>query len=257
MRKATLPHSERKHSKFSASGAERWFECSGSVALSEGLQSKDNEWSLEGTKGHEVLEQTVKAALEMGANTICRPRFDKSVPHEMVGHATHAANHILKVYRALPFSELMIETRVLLDFIHPEAFGSLDYAVVDVFGTLHIMDYKYGKYLVSPEENLQFLFYALAVAYKYQWNFKRVRMWSLQPRAKNFDGNYSFWEITIEQLRKYVSEFRRAVDRVEKYPDRYKEGSYCFFCPAKGVCPLKQEGKREKTKNVFLAEPLD
>lgn len=150
----------------------------------------------------------------------------------------------------------MVEQRVFLDFIHPEAFGTLDYAIADVFGTLHVMDYKYGKYLVSPEKNLQFIFYALAIAYLYSWNFKKVRMWSLQPRVRGFDGNYSFWEITIEELKNYVLKFQRAVDRVEKYPDKYKEGSYCFFCPAKKICPLKQGVRNEKTKNAFLSSPI-
>lgn len=255
---AMLPnHSERKHSKFSASGAERWFACSGSVALSEGIVSKDSDASKEGVKGHETLEEIVKAALAMGAKSVHRPRFDKSVPSEMVDHCTHAANHILKVYHAAPHSELLIEKRVLLDFVHPDAFGTLDYAVVDVFGTLHIMDYKYGKYMVSPEENLQFIFYALAVAHLYDWNFKSVRMWALQPRVRGFDGHYSFWDTPTSDLRKWVSKFRQAVDAVEKYPKRYNEGPHCFFCPAKAICPQKQEGKREKTKSVFLAQPLD
>ena len=53
-------HKQRAHSKFSASGAERWFACPGSVELSEGVPDKETEWSKEGTLAHEVLEEIMK-----------------------------------------------------------------------------------------------------------------------------------------------------------------------------------------------------
>ena len=244
-------HSQRRHSKYSASGAERWFNCSASVVASEGIPSKDNIYSLEGTKGHEVLEVMVKH-LEKDKTSF--PAFDGTVPREMIQFAFETAKFILDVKRGLVDAELLIESRVFLDFIHPEAFGSLDYAIVDEFGTLHIMDYKYGKSLVSPKENLQFIFYALAVAHKYQWNFKRVRMWTLQPRIRNFDG-FVFWEISIHELKQYVKVFKDAIDRVENEPDKYTEGPWCHYCAAKGVCPLKQDAKLEKAKAAF-SRPL-
>ncbi len=250
------PHGERKHSKFSASGSDRWHACPGSVELSEGVPSKDSIYSIEGTKGHEVLETVVNASLALNSKTAVKTTFGHDVPKEMVGYAMHAANHVLSVYgKAAKATDIMVEERVLLGFIHPEAFGSLDYAIVEHFGTLHIMDYKYGMTPISPKENLQFIFYALATAYKYDWNFKRVRMWTLQPRIKGFDG-YLFWDISIAELMAYIPKFRKAVKRVEENPDMYVEGGHCHWCPSKGICPLKQQGRMEKAKSVFTANPI-
>ena len=245
----------KKHSKFSASGAERWFECSGSVSLSEGLPDKDNVWSLEGTKAHEVLETLLKLRIKMNqSNALEAAAFARDVPREMIDYGNHAASHILKLYGEISNSELLVESRVSLAFIHPEAFGTLDAAVIDVFGTLHILDYKYGMSHVSPRENLQFLFYALGVAHQYDFNFKRVRMWTLQPRIRNFDG-YTFWEITIGELQSYIPLFKAAVKRVEKFPTTYKEGSHCHWCKAKSICPLKKEARQDLIEKIF--KPVD
>lgn len=238
------PHGERKHAKFAASSAERYFNCPGSVALSEGIPPKDNIYSLEGTRAHEVLESIVTSKPIPDGATL-----------EMIGHAKRAAKFILDLHEKATHADLMVEEKVRLDFVHPEAFGTLDYAIVEHFGTLQVLDFKYGKSLVSPVENLQFLFYALGVAHRFDWNFKRVKMWTLQPRVSGFDG-YSFWEITISELKEYIHEFKSAIERVEKSPDVYVEGKHCHWCVAKAKCPIKQEGKLDKAIALFQAYPL-
>lgn len=232
-------HGERKHAKFSASGAERWANCSGSVALSEGIPPKSNVYSIEGTLAHEVLEATMTM----------RPH-PPGTTSEMAMHAAHAARFMGDLYPQTKNTELLIEKKVSLGFIHPEAFGTLDYAIVEHFGTLQILDFKYGKALVSPVENLQFLFYALAVAHQYDFNFSRVKMWTLQPRVAGFNG-YSFWEITIQELKAYIKTFQDAIKRVEENPDVFVEGPWCYFCVAKSKCPIKQQEKAEKAIAFF------
>lgn len=254
-RSMTTDHSQRAHSKFSASGAERWFNCAGSVELSEGLPDKPSPWSIEGTEAHEVLEQMFLARLsksgqpsEEGRRTISR------APSEMRRHAEHAISVILKYRDKAPGSEVLIETRIYLDFIHPEMFGTFDGAVVDVFGTLHVFDYKYGAgHAVNPKENLQMIFYAIGLAHRYHWNFKRVRVWIIQPRIKGYDGPL-FWEVSTTELRGYIHEFETAVWRVlhvERLSAPYVEGSWCHFCKARSICPLKIKAKQEAASNVF------
>lgn len=252
-RSVTTDHSQRAHSKFSASGAERWFNCAGSVELSEGLPDKPSPWSIEGTEAHEVLEQMFLERLtgrssEEGRRTISR------APSEMRRHAEHAISVILKYRDKAPGSEVLIETRIYLDFIHPEMFGTFDGAVVDVFGTLHVFDYKYGAgHAVNPKENLQMIFYAIGLAHRYAWNFKRVRVWIIQPRIKGYDGPL-FWEISVPELKGYIHEFETAVWRVlhlERIKDPYVGGAWCHWCKAKSICPLKVKAKQEAAANVF------
>lgn len=245
-------HGERKHSKYSASGAERWFNCSGSVELSEGLPDKDSKYSLEGTHGHEILEQLMLIGKEHGARALdLASVFAMNAPREMILHGRKTAKFILRLHEKTPMSEVLVETRVYLTFIHPEMFGTFDGAVIDHFGTLHVFDYKYGKgHSVSPKNNLQMIFYGIGLAHKYHWNFKRVRLYIDQPRVRGYDGPI-FWEITIEELRRFIPLFEKAVERVETQPKTYVEGSWCFFCKAKAICPIKNKDRVAKAKSVF------
>lgn len=248
-----MNHSERKHSKFSASASERWFSCQGSVELSEGLPDKETVWSIQGTQAHEVLERVLDAKREKRAVNF--QHHDRGA-RDMVDYAMEAASFIEGVWKKHRYSELLVETRIHLSFIHPEMFGTFDSAVVDHFGTLHVFDYKYGKHLVSPVKNLQMIFYGLGLAYKFQWNFKQVRLWIVQPRVRGYDGPL-FWELPIHELRAYENVFRKAVRNVEANPKKYVEGAWCHFCKAKGICPLKQEGKFLKAQTLFKNTPIE
>lgn len=246
-------HAVRAHSKFSASGADRWFRCPGSVELSEGQPDKSSPWAQEGTEAHEVLEKVLLAAIEAKrCGTAFVPTgLDPKATRAMITYALSAANFIGALHERTPDSEIMVETRIYLDFIHPEMFGTFDGAVVDHFGTLHVFDYKYGQgHAVSPKENLQMIFYGIGLAHRFKWNFKKVRLWIIQPRIKGYEGPL-YWEIPIQELRGYVGRFHEAVERVEREPDTFVEGGHCHWCKAKAVCPLKREAKLEHAVSVF------
>lgn len=237
-------HSKRQHAKFSASGAERWTNCSGAIPLSEGIPDKPNKYALEGTFAHENLERYSKQLF------LAELQYYPPITPEMWSYVQNAGDFIFELYEKNPDSEVLIEARVDLSWIHEEAFGTLDNAVLDFFGTLHVLDFKYGVSPVSAIRNLQLIFYALGIAYKYHWNFKRVRMWIQQPRVRGYDGP-TFWEISIFELKKYVDVFSRAVERVERYPHKYTEGPWCHWCKAKVKCPLKQKKKLDEASLIF------
>lgn len=237
----TKSHGERAHSKFSASGADRWFACPGSVGLSEGLPDKETAQSKGGTEAHEVLEKILLDGIHGRAN-IGRG--------EMWEYGLRAARFIMELWCKNRGSEILVETRIYLDFIHPEMFGTFDAAVIDHFGTLHVFDYKYGVRPVSPKDNLQMLFYSIGLAHRFQWNFKRVRLWIVQPRVRSYEGPI-YWEIGILELKNQIKQFKHAVGQVEKNPHLFREGSHCFFCKAKDKCPLKKEAKYETAQLIF------
>jgi len=244
-----MEHKKRAHSKFAASAATRWFNCPGSVQLSEGLPDRENQYSKAGTKAHEVLEKTIRALLNHVPVSRLRDLFrdDKEVTREMMRHALDSARFMIKMAKS---AELLIETKIFLEFIHEEMFGTFDGAILDHFGTLHVFDYKYGQKTISPKENLQMIFYGLGLAFLYRWNFKRVRFWVIQPRIRGYDGPV-FWEISISELRAYEPIFREAVLNVERNPRKFKEGEWCFWCKAKTRCPLKREAKLDKAVEIF------
>lgn len=250
----TVPHPERKHSKFSASGSERWLNCPGSVTLSEGIPSKDSVWSREGTVAHEVLEQRLRERIQNGR--IHLAAVEKEATREMVGHVEHAASFILGLKQKLPYADILVETRIALPFIHPEMFGTFDAAIVDHFGVLHVIDFKYGAgHAVNPVKCLQMIVYGMGLAARYDWNFRQARLWIIQPRIKGYDGP-TFWDISIPDLKRYVDVFREGVRRAETQPTVFKEGSHCHWCPARPICPSKTKAKLGRAMDLFSSNPL-
>src|SRR3982750_206581 len=98
------PNGERAHSKYSASGSERWFACPASVKLSEGLPDKTSVWAAEGTRAHAVLEKIMLAMISKKAI------LAESNP--MFHHGLAAARFIQDTHKKAAHSELMVETRV-------------------------------------------------------------------------------------------------------------------------------------------------
>lgn len=183
--------------------------------------------------------------------------FLVNAPITMRLHAEHAARFILNIAEKCETKDVLVETRIFLDFIHPEMFGTFDGAVLDFFGTLHVFDYKYGAgTFVSPKENLQMIFYGIGLAYLHHWNFKKVRLWIIQPRVRGYDGPL-FWDVSIKDLKDHwVPQFQKAVARVESRPNEFNEGSWCHWCKAKTVCPLKMKAKEDNAKFLFGNLPL-
>jgi len=244
-------HEERAHSKFSASGAERWLACPGSVALSEGQPDNGNKWSIEGTKAHEILEQLMRRELAKLNGEKKLPPIHFQAPTIMVNHAANAACFMLDQHKKNPGSELTSEERVYLSHIHEEMFGTYDGALVVPFWSLDIYDFKYGSgHAVSPVRCLQMIFYAIGKAHEFNYNFQKIRLWIIQPRIKGYDGP-AMWELTMPELREYEQILRDGVKAVEENPKKYVEGGHCHWCKAKAICPLKQDKVIEKGRALF------
>jgi len=247
-------HKKRKHSKYSASGSERWLNCAASVELEEGLPNKDSPWSIEGTTAHEVLEVLWKM-LYLKSFHKYMPILKKEAD-PMIKNALKMITKVLEVKKTLVEPELLVEKRVNNDEIHPDMFGTVDNALVELFGTLHVFDYKYGQgHVVDPKENTQMIQYALGLLEEYDWNFEKVVLHICQPRAVG--NGHKQWEVSIEQMRTYRELWRRGVARVEKGGNKPFAGSWCHWCKAKDKrCPLKQEQRVQKKSSVFADNPL-
>lgn len=242
-------HSERAHSKFSASGSERWLNCAYSVEAEENSPpSKDSFWSKEGTLAHEVLE----------AMLLRKPipsSFD--VSKEMIGHVQKVVNKIRAIQGAFG-GRLFVEQKVFASYIHPDMFGTLDTLIAGDDHTLHIGDFKYGQTPVKAEKNTQLIQYALSVAESYNWeHFSHVKMWIFQPRIggeKWFDS----WTITMKDLKSlWLPVWQKGVERVTKGASKPFAGSWCHYCRARYTCPAKAANQMKKVSNAFKAQPLE
>lgn len=240
---------DKAHAKLSASGSERWLHCPGSVELSEKAPaSQDSEWSIAGTHAHTLLE----FLLTESESLLSRPEakeFKKFIGYSPEQHtAVQVAIDFVKAEKLRMFKEtgvwptLLVEQKVELEGV---GFGTSDIILFQPFGVLHVMDYKNGQSAVEPENNTQGLYYAHAAADLYGWDFSEVWITIIQPNAAHKRGPIRTWKTTIKNLEKAGKRFRMGA-RATKKPNAelVMDSKWCWFCPAKFICP-KQLGKAQ------------
>jgi hypothetical protein len=227
------------HSKFGASGAKRWLACPGSVALSlKAPPQKESSYAKEGTEAHACLEIFLRNnrgdVLSDQLARMCRGKY----PDEMIEHVKTAFYEIRARKLDAPKAEFLCETRVELGFIEEGMFGTVDAAIVEEFGRLTVIDFKYGAgILVDPADNPQLIYYALGLAHKFDYNFKDVALVIIQPRAEQ-DGRTTRQAImSIEELMAWSAVFKGGVEACKKPEPEFSAGSHCRFCPATPICP--------------------
>jgi Protein of unknown function (DUF2800) len=240
------------HAVLSASGAERWLGCPGSIRMSEGIKSVDTEWSKAGTNAHTLFEfmldnPNYKELLVLPA----AKKFKEMIGYTESQHASVelAAKFVRKTIEDYEVHtgntlELNVEKRVKLRGV---GFGTADVILYQPFGTLHVMDYKNGKSVVEPEGNLQMLYYACAAADEYGWDFNDVHLTILQPNAPHKRGPMRTWKTTSDVLASAQKRFRDGAAKT-KLPSAplVMDAKWCWFCPARSKCPKQMEVK-EKT----------
>lgn len=242
-----IDESGKAHAKFSASGSERWLNCPGSIALSEKAPpQKESSYAKEGTDAHTCLEIIMKNSKPYTAAEMLK----KKHPDDMVRHALKTFDQIKGIVPK--GAELLCETKVSLEFVEPGMFGTVDSAIVELFGTLWVIDFKYGAgKLVSPEKNTQMIYYGLGIAFKYNFNFAKIRLAIVQPRIAHKDGFFRSWDMEVEDLMKWTTKFKEGVDACKDPFAPLKPGRWCFFCPAQSICPAIENDKFSEAQKDF------
>lgn len=231
-----------EHSKIGASGAYRWFNCPGSVALIDTLpyEPPTSEYAKEGTAAHALAEHCLK---------------NRQSPKEYLGEelegvtVTEEMAKAVSVYlqtiigdlneEYLSISDVNIETKFHLKDIDPDAFGRNDASFGDSFYTLlRIYDYKHGKGVpVEVEGNKQLMYYALGApeSESYDW----IELTVVQPRCEHKDGPVRRWRFPQSVLQSFKLELIEAIKRTRQKDAPIKDGDWCKFCPAMAICPAK------------------
>jgi hypothetical protein len=141
---------------------------------------------------------------------------------------------------------------VSLEFVEPGMFGTVDAAIVELFGVLWVIDYKYGKgRTVTAEENTQMIYYALGLAHKYDFNFEKVRLVIAQPRVVHKDGIFRHWDMSIEQLVEWTEKFKNGVKACKDPFADLNPGRWCWFCPAQAICPAVESNEKNDAQTSF------
>lgn len=235
-----------KHSKIGASGAYRWLNCPGSVALSELYPPQPTSvYAAEGTAAHELAEKCLLSGQD---------------PYDYIGltlngfEVDEAMADAVQVYVEIVREDIDrfkgsdavhgVEDKINLKWIHPDAFGTSDAHAGKIGYTLVVHDYKHGAGVpVDAVGNKQGLYYTLGVAAKYGFKFNAYEFVIVQPRAFHPDGPIRRWCFSKEELEQYESEVKAGIDRVEKAKAAddimpyLSPGDHCRWCNAAPGCP--------------------
>lgn len=245
------------HSEYSMSGFSRTIACPASIPLSKlAPVPEDNPAGIHGTNGHTCLEAFFKN--QKHPYTV-KSFLAKTFPKEMIDHAYEAYQEVMKIAARFPGASVHSEIKVdTSHFTEPGNFGTTDVAIVELFGTLVILDYKYGVMPVDPKENVQMIGYGLGMAKRYDYNFEYVELYILQPRGRTKEHWVRSWRTTMKNLRSWEKVFRNAVAETKKPNPKVNPGSHCFFCPSRTFnCPAHIERVTSRAQEDFVFDTED
>ena len=251
------------HAVLSASGASRWLACTPSARLEEQFPDSTSEYAKEGTLAHEVCELKVRKNLieqmptrtyntklkKLKENELWQDEMDKStdVYLEYIQELVHS-------YSCSP--AVMVEKKVDFSQYVPEGFGTAD-CIVIAEGTMHIIDFKYGKGVaVSAENNPQMKLYALGAYLEYSmlYPIEKIKMAIVQPRLEN---EASESEIFVAELMDWAENVVKPLaEKAYKGEGTYIAGNHCRFCRAKATCRERARMNLEASKFEMKAGAL-
>ncbi len=250
-------HKERQHALLSASSAHRWLYCTPSARLEEQFPDTTSEPAAEGTLAHELAEAKVRNYFytsDFGKrklnNFIKKLKEQELWKDEMLGYTDEYLDYIKSVALSLKSTPYVaIEKEVDYSVYAKDGFGTADCILISA-GTIHIIDFKYGKGVpVVAEGNPQLALYALGAyeAYKMLYPVDMIKLTAVQPRLNSI----SEWETSLTDLiawGEYVK--KKAALAWEGKGDFFPTESTCRFCRASKQCRARSD------RNVKQAFPI-
>lgn len=261
------------HALRNASGAKRWMQCPGSLALArDAVPRQSGQAAQMGTCAHflgEVcLREQADPQVYLGKwiKPEPEPRWSNKgegfeIDADMAAAVRVYVDFVREALTGYQGAEMWLERRFSLNWLFGDKgvgplgdmFGTSDCSILELFGTLHVIDYKHGAGVpVDVIDNPQLLYYALGIAQEADWAFETVKLTIVQPRAPHKDGPVRTWEVSRKGLEDFRNQLRTAAELAEKAWFAPDLGGYlhpseeaCRFCPASGFCPaLKEEAIR-------------
>lgn len=249
-----------KHAKLSASGAELWTNCPGSVHMAELFPETTSPAAEEGTLSH-ALAQTMIENARAGSISpqisaeymVERDNVNAfySVHKELAGSFDDMkktlepyVDYVIEEYETIrkkdAAAELMTEQHVDFSDIVPGGFGTSDVVIIGD-DTCEVIDLKYGKGVpISAIANPQIRLYTYGTmsAFDLSYDFSRVKMVIYQPRLDSVTSE----ELTADDLRSWGrAVIAPAAKRALSKNPKYNPGPWCksHFCPAAGSCKAR------------------
>ena len=245
------------HALLSASSSHRWLNCPPSARLCEGYDDKGSNFAAEGSDAHSLCEYKLRKALGMEAKdpTEDLTWYDAEMEESASGYAAFVMELVAEAKKTCSDPVVLIEQRLDYSKYVQSGFGTGD-CVLIADGTLHIVDFKYGRgVLVEAEDNPQMKLYALGALEIFDclYDIDTVSMTIYQPRR----ANVSTFTLTRQELLDWAETVLVPTAELAYAGDgEYHCGEWCQFCKAKADCRERTRANMELARYEFRQPPL-
>ena len=245
------------HALLSASSSHRWLNCPPSARLCEGYEDKGSNFAAEGSDAHSLCEYKLRKALGMEAKdpTEDLTWYDAEMEESASGYAAFVMELVAEAKKTCSDPVVLIEQRLDYSKYVQSGFGTGD-CVLIADGTLHIVDFKYGRgVLVEAEDNPQMKLYALGALEIFDclYDIDTVSMTIYQPRR----ANVSTFTLTRQELLDWAETVLVPTAELAYAGDgEYHCGEWCQFCKAKADCRERARANMELARYEFRQPPL-
>lgn len=234
-------HTQRKHARLSASRAERFMTCPGSVYLESQIpEEPSGEAAAIGTAIHELAEAMLRG--------------------DALIQADHPDDHWNMAKAYVQFIDELVENprkRLIevnvddgLKTLHTALGGTADAVLVEG-NHLHVIDLKTGRVPVNAEENKQLLTYAVGVMRKFNAPADiTCTMHIFQPMV-----GHSHWTVSGDRLIQHGLELKKAATLALTYDAPTNPSpDACKYCRAKTICPSMRQKVQDNARKEFAAD---
>ena len=245
------------HALLSASSSHRWLNCPPSARLCEGYDDKGSNFAAEGSDAHSLCEYKLRKALGMEAKdpTDNLTWYDAEMEESASGYAAFVMELVAEAKKTCSDPVVLIEQRLDYSKYVQSGFGTGDCVLISD-GTLHIVDFKYGRgVLVEAEDNPQMKLYALGALEIFDclYDIDTVSMTIYQPRR----ANVSTFTLTRQELLDWAETVLVPTAELAYAGDgEYHCGEWCQFCKAKADCRERARANMELARYEFRQPPL-
>lgn len=251
-----------EHAILSASGSEKWLNCTPSIRLEQQFPEENSEYAVEGSFAHKVAELRLKYYLDKKLRYLKelrklqdQPYYSPELEDYVQIYIDIAIEKINEAKARTSDAVVFIEQKLDFSPWVPDGFGTGDIIIISD-KILEIVDLKYGKGVpVSAINNSQMRLYGLGAINQFSclYDFDTVRMTIVQPRLDSITTD----EITIEELLNWGENYvKPRAELAFKGEGEFKAGEHCRFCRARYTCRARAEANLELAKYEFREPAL-
>jgi hypothetical protein len=250
------------HAKLSASAAERWMTCPGSVALTAQHGGTSSEPAAEGTFAHHIaavcLAENRDPAEWLGNKTVI-DGFTIECNQEMVDGVNLYLATVREDRHPGDVEQIELSLTPALVTLHPDLGGTADFVRYrPSTKSLCVTDFKYGAgVLVDVVDNKQLKVYALGVLLSMTALVKDITLRIVQPRIDTEEGTVRDYHFTALEVLDFVAQVEEAAIATQ-HPDAPLVASTaaCKWCPARVTCPELEKQQHALVTAEFTATKL-